>query len=94
MRIFFAAAMMALLIAPAYAQISGGKASPGPPPAPPKSQQAIKAERDAEQAFLKSLGGIPDKPAPDPWGIARGATEPKTPAKTPAAKKKPTDTAN
>jgi hypothetical protein len=95
MRIFFAASMIALLAAaPAYAQLNGGKAPPGPPPGPQKSQQEIKAERDAEQAYKKSLSGIPDKPAPDPWGIARGATEPKTPAKTPEAKKKPTATAN
>ena len=91
MRIFFAAAMIALLAAPAYAQLDGGKAPPGPLPAPPKSQQEIKAERDAEQAYKKSLSGIPDKPAPDPWGMAR---EPKTPAKTPEAKKKPAPTAN
>jgi hypothetical protein len=90
MRIFFAAAMIALLAAPAYAQLDGGKAPPGPPPAPPKSQQEIKAERDAEQAYKKSLSGIPDKPAADPWGIAR---EPKPPAKTPEAKKKAASTA-
>jgi hypothetical protein len=94
MKIFFAAATIALLTSPAYAQLNDGKAPPGPPPAPPKSQQEIKAERDAEQAYKKSLGNIPDQPLADPWGIARGATDPKTPAKTPAAKKKPTATAN
>jgi hypothetical protein len=94
MKISFAAAMIALLNSPAYAQLNDGKAPPGPPPAPPKSQQEIKAERDAEQAYKKSLGNIPDQPLADPWGIARGATDTKTPAKTPAAKKKPTATAN
>jgi hypothetical protein len=93
MKIFFAAAMIALLTSPAYAQLNDGKA-PGPPPAPPKSQQEIKAERDAEQAYTKSLGNIPDRPVADPWGNARSADTPKTPAKTPAAKKKPTATAN
>jgi hypothetical protein len=91
MRIFFAAAVIALLAAPAYAQLNGGKAPPGPPPGPQKSQQEIKAERDAEQAYKKSLSGIPDQPAADPWGIAR---EPATPAKTPAAKKKPAAAVN
>ena len=93
MRTICAAAMIALVTSPAYAQLNDGKAPPGPPPAPPKSQQEIKAERDAAQAYKKSLGNIPDQPPADPWGIARGATDPKTPAKTPA-KKKPTATAN
>src|SRR6202035_2065264 len=86
MRIFFAAAMIALLAAPAYAQLDGGQDPPGPLPAPPKSQQEIKADRAAEQAYTTSLSGTPDKPAPDPWVMAR---EPKPPAKSPEAKKKP-----
>jgi hypothetical protein len=93
MRAICAAAMIALLTTPAYAQLNDGKA-PGPPPAPPKSQQEIKAERDAAQAYKKSLGNIPDQPPADPWGIARGATDPKAAAKTPAAKKSPTKTGN
>ena len=91
MRIVFAAAVIASLSAPAYAQLDGGKAPPGPPPAAPKSQQEIRAERDADQAYKRSLNGIPDKPAADPWGIVR---EPQTSAKTPQAKKKPAATAN
>jgi hypothetical protein len=83
MRVIYAAAMIAILTAPAYGQ---GK-MPGPPPAPPKSRQEIEAERTADQRYKDSLKNIPDKPAADPWGIARGAdTPPKVTAKTHPAK--------
>ena len=82
MRVIYAAAMIAILAAPAYGQ---GQ-TPGPPPPPPKSHQEIEAERKADQAYKDSLGNIPDKPAADPWGIARGADKPKVTAKTHPAK--------
>jgi hypothetical protein len=81
MRVLYAAALMALLSGPAYAQ---GKTTPGPPPAPPKSQQEIEADRAAERAYQSSLGNIPDKPAADPWGNARAIDAPKTNATTAA----------
>jgi hypothetical protein len=81
MRTFYVAALMALLAGPAYAQ---GKTTPGPPPAPPKSQQEIAADRAAERAYQSSLGNIPDQPAADPWGNARGIDAPKTSATTAA----------
>jgi hypothetical protein len=92
MRIFYAAALMALLAGPAYAQ---GKTTPGPPPAPPKSPQEIAADRAAERAYQSSLGNIPDQPAADPWGNARSIDAPKT-AATRAAKApaKPVKTAS
>jgi hypothetical protein len=82
MRVLGAAAMIALLAAPAYAQSK----TPGPPPPPPKSQQEIEADRAAERAYKSSLGNIPDQPAADPWGNARSLDAPKVVAKTPAAK--------
>jgi hypothetical protein len=82
MRVIYAAAMIAILVAPAYGQ---GPA-PGPPPAPPKSRQEIEAERTADQRYKDSLKNIPDKPAADPWGIARGADTPKVTAKKPSTK--------
>jgi hypothetical protein len=83
MRVIYAAAMIAILAAPAYGQ----GAPPGPPPAPPKSRSEIEAERTADRAYKDSLKNIPDKPAADPWGIARGAdTLPKANAKTHSAK--------
>jgi hypothetical protein len=81
MRVLCAAALMALLAGPAYAQ---GKTTPGPPPAPPKSQQEIAADRAAERAYQSSLGNIPDQPAADPWGNARSIDAPKTGATTAA----------
>jgi hypothetical protein len=80
MRVLYAAALMAVLAGPAYAQ---GKPS-GPPPAPPKSQQEIEADRAAERAYQSSLGNIPDQPAADPWGNARSIDAPKISAKTSA----------
>jgi hypothetical protein len=86
MRVFFAAAIIAsLAVGPAYAQgIKGG----APPPAP-KSRQEIEAERAAERAYKNSLKNIPDQPAADPWGIARGVDSPKAATKDPA-KRTPT----
>ena len=82
MRVIYAAAMIAILAAPAFGQ----GAPPGPPPPPPKSRQEIDAERTADQAYKDSLKNIPDKPAADPWGSARGADTPKVTAKTHPAK--------
>jgi hypothetical protein len=82
MRLIYAAAMIAILAVPAYGQ----GAVPGPPPAPPKSRQQIESERTADQAYKDSLKNIPDKPAADPWGIARTADTPKATAKTNSAK--------
>ena len=82
MRVIYAAAMIAILAAPAYGQ----GAPPGPPPAPPKSRSEIDAERTADQRYKDSLKNIPDKPAADPWGIARGADTPKVTAKAHPAK--------
>jgi hypothetical protein len=89
MKLIFAAAAVAMLTVPAYAQSQGRGAPPQPPAAAPKSPQEIEAERAAEQAYKKSLGNIPDQPAADPWGSARGVDASRTAAKTPAAGKKP-----
>jgi hypothetical protein len=94
MRVIFAAAMIAMLAGPAFAQINGGKAPTGPPPPPPKSHQEIEAERAAERAYKDSLHNIPDKPAADPWGNARSAEAPKAAVKTPAKRAKTDSPAN
>jgi hypothetical protein len=52
-----------------------------------KSIEEKKAEKDAEQAYKRSLGNIPDsQKAQDPWGNVRGDA-PKQDTKAPAAKK-------
>jgi hypothetical protein len=85
MRVFFAAAIIASLAGgPALAQVRGPQPAP-----PPKSRQEIEAERAADRAYKNSLKGIPDQPAPDPWGVARGVDTPKAAAKAPT-KRTPT----
>jgi hypothetical protein len=51
-----------------------------------KSIEEKKADQDAEKAYKRSLGNIPDSQKPqDPWGNVRGDAPKET--KAPAAKK-------
>lgn len=84
MRIFCAAAIIALLAGPAYAQ---SKSVPQYGDLKGKSPQEIAAEREAERAYNRSLGNIPEQKAADPWGIVRSDGAPKTVAKDPPAKR-------
>ena len=83
MRPFYAAAVIALLAGPAFAQSQAvpryGETSKE------KTPQELAAEKEAEQAYKRSLGNIPEQKASDPWGTVR--SEPKTVAKDPAAKR-------
>lgn len=83
MRVVLAAAMIALLTTTAFAQDSHvpryGEADKEKTPA------QIEAEKDAAQAYKRSLSNIPDKGPSDPWGSVRSDT-PKTAAATPPAK--------
>ena len=45
------------------------------------------AEKDANQAYRKSLGNIPDKGPADPWGTVRSTDAPKPTATTTKSKK-------
>jgi hypothetical protein len=93
MRVFAAAAVIGLLAGPAYAQSQ---------PVPKygeidnkKSPQEIEAEREAERAYKKSLGNIPDQGPTDPWGNVRSDSAPKAAAKSaPAKRTKTGNTAN
>ena len=91
MRIFRAAAIIALLAGPAYAQSPDQHVQRYGEVAKPKTPQQIENEKDAAQAYQKSLGNIPDKGPVDPWGNARSAEAPKTVSKaaTKAASAKP-----
>jgi len=66
MRVLHAAAVIALLAAPAYAQ---QKSIPKYGEAPvEKTRSEIEEDREAERAYKRSLGNIPDQTPTDPWG--------------------------
>jgi hypothetical protein len=90
MRVFCAAAMVAMLAGPVYAQ---NKPQTLEEMMNAKTPEQIEKERAADRAYKESLKKIPDAKAPtDPWGTARGTDAPKAAAKTPAAKKPSTQT--
>ena len=94
MRVVAAAVIMAFLAGPAFAQ---DKAIPKYGEADKDKTQAEKqAEKDAEAAYKRSLGNIPDQGPTDPWGAVRGNSDaPKaSTTKASAAKAKKTKTAN
>jgi hypothetical protein len=91
MKVFLAAAIIAMLAGPAFAQSKAPKTLEEMMDA--KTPDQIEKERAADRAYKDSLKKIPDAKAPaDPWGNARGANAPATTAKTPAAKKPPAKT--
>ena len=54
----------------------------------PKTPSEIAAEKEAERAYQRSLGNIPQQQKSDPWGTMRGdSAPPKAAAKTPAKPK-------
>ena len=73
MRVFLAVTILALLAGPAYAQTQNvpkyGDADK------PKSPTEIEAEKEAQRAYKRSLGNIPDQGPTDPWGNVRSAEE-------------------
>jgi hypothetical protein len=84
MRVFRAAAVIALLGGPAYAQSQN---VPQYGDTKGKSPQDIAAEREAEKAYKKSLGNIPEQAPADPRGNVRSdsGSKPATKAATKAA---------
>ena len=97
MKVFLAAIMVALLAAPAFAQAPSPTASVPKygETAKPKSPTEIEAEKEAERAYKKSLGNIPDQGPTDPWGNVRSDSAPKPVAKAaPSKKTKTGNTAN
>ncbi|HEX9469833.1 MAG TPA: hypothetical protein VF957_09855 [Bradyrhizobium sp.] len=93
MRVFAAAAVIALLAGPAYAQSQHvpkyGEEDKD------KSPQQIETEKEAQRAYQRSLGNIPDKGPTDPWGNVRSDSPPKAAAKAaPMKRTKTGSTAN
>jgi hypothetical protein len=78
MRILGAAAVVALLAGPAYAQTPNVNLIPE---LQSKSPEEKEADAIKEKAYKESLKKIPDaKGASDPWGTVRSTDTPKTSA--------------
>jgi hypothetical protein len=85
MKVFYAAAVIALLAGPALAQTQSIPKYGETPKE--KSAQELAAERDAEKAYKRSLGNIPEQKSSDPWGAVRSESAPKAVAKDAPAKR-------
>ena len=87
-RMLGAAAVVALLAGPALAQ-QKGPAKYGEEDKP-KTPAEIAAEKEAERAYRRSLGNIPEQQKSDPWGTMRGdSSPPKAAAKSAPPPAKP-----
>jgi hypothetical protein len=84
MRVFAAAAVIALLAGPAYAQ---GAVPRYGETDKDKTPQQIEADKEAQRAYKRSLGNIPDQGPTDPWGNVRSESAPKPVAKASPAKR-------
>ena len=81
-RAFIAASVIVALAGPAWAQQKpmqryGEKDKD-------KTWGEMDQEKEAERAYKRSLGNVPDKGPVDPWGNARSAEAPKPAAKADA----------
>jgi hypothetical protein len=81
MRILLAAAMIALLAGPAYAQTQQPVPKYGEEDKE-KTQAEKAAAEKAAKAYERSLGSIPSQGPTDPWGNVRSDGAPKPAAKT------------
>ena len=80
MKVFRIAAVMALLTAPAYAQMSTPNINLMPE-FQSKSPEEREQEAAQQKAYKESLKKIPDaKASSDPWGTVRSSETPKTSA--------------
>jgi hypothetical protein len=89
-RVFIAAAIIAALAGPALAQKQAPVQRYGEKDKE-KTPNELQQERDAERAYQRSLGSVPEKGPVDPWGNARSVEATKGDAK--AAAKTDTKTA-
>ena len=87
MRVFLAAAVIAALATPAFAQQKHMQEYGQPDKDKTAAEKA--ADKAAADAYKRSLGSIPDKGPQDPWGAVRSNDAPKpAPTKTAKAKNK------
>jgi hypothetical protein len=80
MKILGAVVAIALLAGPAYAQNVPRYGETDKD----KSPQQKEADKEAERAYQRSLGNIPEQKSTDPWGVVRSDNAPKPAAKTAA----------
>ncbi|MCP4620510.1 MAG: hypothetical protein GY844_29235 [Bradyrhizobium sp.] len=92
MRIIAAAVIVGFLAGPAFAQQKSipkyGEEDKE------KSAEEKNAEREADRAYRRSLGNIPEQKPVDPWGNVRSDSSQKPEAKAPAKKTKTGTTSN
>ena len=92
MKVFRIAAVMVLLTAPAYAQMSTPNINLIPE-LQSKSPEEKEQEAAQQKAYKESLKKIPDaKTSADPWGTVRSGDTPKASAKAAAPTKPRTKT--
>jgi hypothetical protein len=86
-------AVMGVLAGPAWAQQQAIQKYGDPDRE--KTQADLTREKDAERAYKRSLGNIPEQQKTDPWGTMRSdGAAPKAAAKTPAKPKADTKSAD
>jgi hypothetical protein len=86
--LFGAVVMVALLAGPALAQKPMPRYGEG---TPDKTPGEIESERQAERAYKRSLGNVPDGGPVDPWGNVRSNGAPKAVAKPSPVKRAKTE---
>lgn len=86
MRVFAAAVIVAFLAGPAFAQQKPMQKYGEEDKA--KTFEEKQQEREAERAYRRSLGNIPEQKPVDPWGAVRSDAAAKPEAKAPAKKTK------
>ena len=91
MRVVAVAVIAAFLAGPAFAQQQKPIPRYGEEDKA-KTTEEKQQERDAEKAYRRSLGNIPEQKPVDPWGNVRSDAKPE--AKAPAAKKTKTGTSS
>ena len=91
MRVIAAAVIVAFLAGPAFAQQQKPIPKYGEPDKE-KTEGEKNAEREADQAYKRSLRNIPEQKPVDPWGNVRSDNSQKPEAKAPAKKTKTTGT--
>ena len=85
MRVVAAAVIMAFLAGPAFGQAPAQKYGESDKDKSPTEKQA---EKDAERAYKRSLGNIPEQKTQDPWGNVRSDNAAKQDSKSPAKETK------